>query len=88
MNKQESTATFGINSGFKQATRMVFSYCNPANGFSSMPEAILRDDHKNYDTTSRRMTGRVVKRNAKTVLVALPDGNVIKRHKIKHGVGY
>jgi hypothetical protein len=26
----------------------------------------------------------VVKANAKTVIVCLPDGNHIKRHKIKH----
>lgn len=26
----------------------------------------------------------VVKQNAKTLLVRLPDGNVIKRHKKKH----
>lgn len=26
----------------------------------------------------------VIKKNAKTYIVRLPDGNVIKRHKIKH----
>ena len=30
--------------------------------------------------------GVLVKENAKTVIVRLPDGNIIKRHKVKHEV--
>ena len=36
-------------------------------------------------TTSKGpVSVEVIKENAKTWIVRLPDGNVIKRHKIKH----
>ena len=30
--------------------------------------------------------GKLIKENAKTVIIRLPDGNIIKRHKVKHEV--
>ena len=35
-------------------------------------------------TNKGKMNAEVIKNNAKTVIVRLPDGNVIKRHKEKH----
>jgi hypothetical protein len=35
-------------------------------------------------TNKGEMNAEVIKSNAKTVIVRLPDGNVIKRHKAKH----
>jgi hypothetical protein len=36
---------------------------------------------------TERVEGDIVKRNAKTCWVRLPDGHVIKRHLEKHRVG-
>ena len=33
-----------------------------------------------------RRKGAVLKNNSKTILVRLGDGNVIKRHKVRHNV--
>lgn len=30
------------------------------------------------------LTAEVVQENAKTWIVRLPDGNIVKRHKVKH----
>lgn len=35
-------------------------------------------------TNKGEMKTEVIKNNAKTVIVRLPDGNIIKRHKEKH----
>jgi hypothetical protein len=35
-------------------------------------------------TNKGEMKAEVIKTNSKTVIVRLPDGNVIKRHKEKH----
>jgi len=38
-------------------------------------------------TTSKGpLMAEVIKENAKTLIVRLPDGNVVKRHKVKHVV--
>lgn len=39
-----------------------------------------------FDISGERQKAPVVKNNSKTVLVRLPDGNVIKRHKVRHMV--
>jgi hypothetical protein len=36
----------------------------------------------------KRLKGRVVRENALTVIVALPTGDEIKRHKTKHNVEF
>lgn len=42
-----------------------------------MTAYVLMGDNRKWMTTVRKL-------NDKTVLVALSDGNVIKRHKVKH----
>lgn len=35
---------------------------------------------------NKNVSVELIKENVKTVIVALPDGNIIKRHKTKHHV--
>jgi hypothetical protein len=35
-------------------------------------------------TTQGVQSAKVIRENAKTWVVQLPDGNVVKRHKVKH----
>lgn len=37
-------------------------------------------------TSKGNLRAEVVKENNRTLWVKLPDGNVIKRHKVKHAV--
>ena len=41
-----------------------------------------------FRTSKGFVDGELVSRNAKTVWVMLPDGNVVKRHIVKHGVRF
>jgi|NOAtaT_7_FD_contig_31_8903004_length_977_multi_12_in_0_out_0_1 hypothetical protein len=38
-------------------------------------------------TSKGLLEAEVLKNNAKTVIVRLPDGNIVKRHKTKHVIG-
>jgi len=38
------------------------------------------------DLSEKRMTGRLIKSNTKTVWVVAPNKKIIKRHKEKHSV--
>lgn len=35
-------------------------------------------------TSKGELRAEVLKNNSKTMIVRLPDGNVVKRHKVKH----
>ena len=43
---------------------------------------LIRVQLKHYSTTAE-----LIKRNAKTLIVRLPDGHIIKRHIEKHVIG-
>lgn len=43
-----------------------------------------REPHKPRQSNPR---GKIVKENHHTVWMRLRDGNIIKRHRVKHGVG-
>jgi hypothetical protein len=80
-------AEFNINKGFEQKTRLVMPDLMAMAAFGKQRiDPQVRNAYKVYDTTPRRRTGRVVRENAKTVWVALPTGDVIKRHRVKHQV--
>jgi hypothetical protein len=36
------------------------------------------------NTSKGNLEATVLKENAKTRIVRLPDGNIVKRHKVKH----
>lgn len=38
----------------------------------------------NIKVSNETVSAEVIKENAKTFIVRLSDGNIIKRHKIKH----
>jgi hypothetical protein len=40
--------------------------------------------HINVKTNKGTLSAKVIKENPKTYIVQLPDGNIIKRHKVKH----
>ena len=50
-------------------------------------DALLHRYFMKVKLTDRVVDVEVVSVNLKTLWVRLPDGNVIKRHKIKHVVG-
>ena len=45
-----------------------------------------KNDKVHVNVGGKRIKADVVKQNPLTVLARLPDGNIIKRHKVKHHV--
>lgn len=42
--------------------------------------------HIQIKTNKGAMNAEVIRENSKTWIVRLPDGNIIKRHKVKHSI--